>query len=297
MGTLFGLLAALLWGGAEFLARTSTRALGTYRTLLYAQFLGLIGMSVLLLATGEWAASAGIGLGMWAIGVVTALLNLISSYWLYRALEVGTLAIVSPIAASYSAVTIVLGWLSGEILTTTHAVGVVIILFGIVQAALVIEPDTCPTRCGANGRWRSKLKLPCGLWWAAGSAISFGVTFWALGFYVAPTFGSLIPVWLIRLTTVVTLLLIALVMRVNIQPPAGGRPWVMIAAIGVMDTTAFLSHTLGLASHQVAIVTVLGSLYSAVAVLLGCIFLHERLHRSQWIGIGLIFAGIVLVSL
>jgi len=297
MGIVFGLLAALFWGSADFLARSSTRVIGTYRTLLYAQFFGLAVMSVILLGTGELADASHFGLGVWLIGVITALLNMTSSFALYRSLEVGTLAIVSPIAASYSAVTIVLGWLTGEILSTAHAVGVVITLIGIVLVALVVEAEISPKAQAVDHQRRGRLAIPRGLWWAVIASLSFGVTFWMLGFYVTPTLGSFIPVWLIRLTTIVSLTLIALVTRSNIRPPHGRRRWVLLAAIGLMDTTAFIAHTLGLASEQVAIVTVLGSLYSAVAVMLGRLFLNEHLRRSQWIGIGLIFAGIVLASL
>jgi len=42
---------------------------------------------------------------------------------------------------------------------------------------------------------------------------------------------------------------------------------------------------------------VLASLYGAVTVILAWIFLREKLERSQWLGIILIFAGIVLVSI
>lgn len=295
MGIVFGLLAALFWGSADFLARSSTRVIGTYRTLLYAQFFGLAVMSVILLGTGELADAGRFGLGVWLVGVITALLNMISSFALYRSLEVGTLAIVSPIAASYSAVTIVLGWLTGELLSTAHAAGVVITLIGIVLVALVVEPEISPKAQAVDHR-RHRLAIPRGLWWAVVASVSFGVTFWMLGFYVTPTLGSFIPVWLIRVTTIASLTLIALVTRTSIRPPHGRRRWGLLAAIGLMDTTAFIAHTLGLASEQVAIVTVLGSLYSAVAVMLGRLFLNEHLRRSQWIGIGLIFLGIVLVS-
>jgi uncharacterized membrane protein len=47
----------------------------------------------------------------------------------------------------------------------------------------------------------------------------------------------------------------------------------------------------------VAVVTVIGSLFSAVTVFLAGIVLRERLERTQWLGIFLIFIGIVLVSI
>ncbi|MGH2482178.1 MAG: EamA family transporter [Ktedonobacteraceae bacterium] len=41
----------------------------------------------------------------------------------------------------------------------------------------------------------------------------------------------------------------------------------------------------------------LASLYSAVTVLLAAIFLHERLHAIQWLGIALLLAGVIVTHL
>jgi drug/metabolite transporter (DMT)-like permease len=48
--------------------------------------------------------------------------------------------------------------------------------------------------------------------------------------------------------------------------------------------------------EQVAVVSVLGSLYGAVTVALAAIVLREHVSRWQWAGIVSIFAGIYLMS-
>jgi drug/metabolite transporter (DMT)-like permease len=48
--------------------------------------------------------------------------------------------------------------------------------------------------------------------------------------------------------------------------------------------------------EQIAVISVLGSLYGAVTVALAAIFLHERISRLQLAGIVTIFAGILLIS-
>jgi uncharacterized membrane protein len=42
---------------------------------------------------------------------------------------------------------------------------------------------------------------------------------------------------------------------------------------------------------------VISSLYSAVTVMLARIVLRERLQLSQWLGVGVVFAGLVLVNI
>jgi len=71
----------------------------------------------------------------------------------------------------------------------------------------------------------------------------------------------------------------------------------MLSAVGFMDTAAFVSNNAGLHIGPISVVSVLASLYGAVTVLLSWIFLRERLERSQWLGIVLIFMGIVCVSI
>ncbi|MGH9432852.1 MAG: EamA family transporter, partial [Terriglobia bacterium] len=72
--------------------------------------------------------------------------------------------------------------------------------------------------------------------------------------------------------------------------------WWLLAGTGCFDTAAFVATAIGLTTEQVSVVTVLSSLFGAVTAGLAWVFLRERLHWTQWVGIGLIFAGIVLVS-
>ena len=67
--------------------------------------------------------------------------------------------------------------------------------------------------------------------------------------------------------------------------------------VGLFDTIGYIAYTTGQLQGHISIVTILSSLYSAVTVLLACIVLREQLRRSQWCGIVVIFAGIVLVNL
>ncbi len=67
--------------------------------------------------------------------------------------------------------------------------------------------------------------------------------------------------------------------------------------IRLVDATAFVVNNSGTRLGHVSTVTVLSSLYGAVTVLLGAIFLREHLRKTQWCGIALIFAGILLVNL
>jgi drug/metabolite transporter (DMT)-like permease len=66
--------------------------------------------------------------------------------------------------------------------------------------------------------------------------------------------------------------------------------------MGFFDTAAFTLSNLGMRIEQVAIVSVLGSLYGAVTVVLSALFLRERIAALQWLGIASIFSGIILMN-
>jgi drug/metabolite transporter (DMT)-like permease len=139
-------------------------------------------------------------------------------------------------------------------------------------------------------------KLSKGVGWAITAALGFGVMFWFLGFYVLPAVGAPVSVWAMRLTSIVALALVAAPAGKSLALPRGAVWWALFVA-GILDTSAFLATNAGLQTGQVSVVSVLASLYGAVTVLLAWIFLRERLEISQWFGLAMIFAGIVLVSL
>lgn len=294
MGVLLGLLAALGWGSADFLARYATRLIGTYRTLFYMQFIGLSSLSIYLLTTGQLPRLLETaGWRPWAWCVLVALLNVIGSLALYRAFEVGVLMIVSPIAASYAALTVALALLSGETLSRLRGLGIGLALIGAVFAATSFAPHQ---EVKADvGELRRKQRLTRGAGLAVFAAVAYGVMFWLLGTQVTPALGGVAPIWLIRLVTPCTLALLATPARQNLRLPSG-RGWWLIVGVGVLDTSAYVANTIGFTTHQIAVVSVLASLFSTVTVMLAWLFLRERLHWSQWLGVAGIFAGVALVS-
>lgn len=298
MAIILGLVSAILWGSADFLARYATRLIGTYRTLFFMEFFGLVGLSIYLLASGTLQRLSPMDSHFWQAwewAMAAAVLNVFSSLALYRAFEVGVLAVVSPIAASSSALTVLLSFLSGEMLSQERSIGIGAALLGVVLAATSFS--SMAESADAELVLRSKRKLTSGVGWALLASVGYGVLFWILGFHVAPQLGGIVPVWLVRLTTISLLALLAVPFKQSLVPPRGSIWW-YITGVGILDTLAFVTATLALGNGQeVAIVSVLVSLFSAVTVVLAWIFLHDRLHWNQWLGIVVIFIGIVLVNL
>jgi len=136
MGILLGLLTALSWGSSDFLARFATHRIGTLRTMLYMQFTGFLMLTIALPWLGGWGHLAdGSGWQPWAWGALAGSLNFIATLTLYRSFEIGKLAVVAPISASYPVLTVLLSLLSGEHLRAARAAGIAFTLLGVVLVA------------------------------------------------------------------------------------------------------------------------------------------------------------------
>ena len=289
MGILLGLLTAIGWGGSDFTARFSAHRVGALRTMFYMQTAGLLLLTISLHWLGGWGHLAdGSGWPPWGWGFLAGILNACSTLSLYRSFEIGKMAVVAPLSASYPALTLILSWLGGDHLSGARIGGIILILAGVV---LVAGGEHVPAGNPAQPAKAGKR----GIEWAIAAAVGFGFLFWLLGTRVVPRTGAIQTVWMIRLTSSILSGAVLLFAAQPVLFPRGGVRW-MALGMGTFDTLAFVLSNLGMQIEQVAVVTVLSSLYGAVTVGLAAIFLRESISRWQWLGIVMIFGGIFLIS-
>jgi drug/metabolite transporter (DMT)-like permease len=294
MGIFFGLLTALFWGSSDFVARFASHRIGAHRTTLYMQLAGLLLLTIFLPWVGGWGhLMDGSGWQPWAWGVLAGVTNGISTLSLYRSFEVGKMAVVAPLSASYPVLTVVLALLTGEHLTVRRTIAIASILAGVV---LVAGGEKTVSENDAASQQPQESKKESGIGWALTSAVGFGVLFWLLGTRVVPNVGYAATVWMIRLTSSVLVTIVILSLKKPIFLPRGGPIPGWLVSMGVLDTGAFILNNRGMQLEQVSVVSVLASLYGAVTVALAAIFLREHVSRWQWFGIVAIFAGIYLIS-
>jgi drug/metabolite transporter (DMT)-like permease len=277
MGILFGLLAALGWGTGDVLIARATRALGPIQAMFYIQLTGIFAIGVVLAATGDLPPTRA---WPWALGLAANLFNLVGTLLFYRAFAVGTLSIVSPVAASFAVVTTVLALLSGERPGALALTGAALVICGVVVVSRGSSAERGPPR---------------GVLEAIGAACCIGFYFWSLGF-VSPLLGIAWPVMIGRVVQM--LVALALITRRGARPVAvPARLWPSIVGAAALDTLALVCFNIGISGTYVSIVTALASIFSAVTVLLARAFLHERLRPSQWAGVAGLIVGVLLVSL
>jgi uncharacterized membrane protein len=78
--------------------------------------------------------------------------------------------------------------------------------------------------------------------------------------------------------------------------PKAGQ-WLFIVMSGVLDALGNLLFSTAAHLGRLDVSAVLSSLYPAATVLLAWLFLREKLRRRQWMGVGIAFVALGLISI
>jgi drug/metabolite transporter (DMT)-like permease len=280
-GFVLGTLSAITWGLADVLVTYVSRRGGFFKTLLLSQIFGLALLVVVALALDDLPGpSTAQLLALVALGPVA-----VAAYaGFYRALELGPIAIVSPIASANGAVVVLLAVLVlDESLTAVQALGCMLVLGFIVLAAR--EPSSAPGEGNGNG-----IRL------ALIASIAFGGYLFVLA-TMSDELGWLVPILIARSVTVAIVCAVA-VARPPPSPGALGRLGVLgCVGAGLLDACGYLVYNRGAEIGEVAITSAAASAYPVIPILVGLFALRERIAWHQLVGVGGVLCGMVVLSL
>jgi uncharacterized membrane protein len=282
MSALLALLSSALWGLSDFLGGTAARRIPPQAVVGAGQLCGLLALTPLAFATGAVDAPRHYLLPALAAGVVgtTALAMF------YRALSVGTMGVVAPIAALGVAVPVVVGLARGESPSVVQLVGIAVAVLGVVLAS-------GPELSGRGEGGAVALLL------AVGSAIGFGTVLLLVATASKGASGSVVMTLLtMRLTGVclLSLLLLTAVRRRGWDLSVGRRDLPLLATLGLADVAANGTYAVASRSSLVSVASVLASLYPVVTALLAYRFHGERLTPIQLTGVATSLAGVVMLA-
>jgi drug/metabolite transporter (DMT)-like permease len=198
----------------------------------------------------------------------------------YRALSLGTMSVVSPVAACGAVVPFAIAIATGDRPSTLALCGAAAALGGAVLASVEERRADSPDRARAI-----LLAL------AAAVALGLFVYFLGLGSREGDALSTLVGA---RVGSLSFLVVVALATR---APVAIGRSSLAaVAAVGLADVTANALFAFASTHGLLSLVAVLGSLYPVVTVLLAHVVLGERLTRPQRLGVGIALAGIAAIA-
>jgi drug/metabolite transporter (DMT)-like permease len=283
MGILWGFVAALGWGTADFIARGASVRLGAYRALLYAQCVSAVCLALIVV----WSpAVKDVTVGVLTLAVLLGGLNTAGVLLLYRALAIGQLAIVAPVSSSFAAVTLALSLFMGDPIAPGKVAGLLLMVVGVLLASSAYSESN------ESGAVRRHTR---GVPEALGAALMLGLMFWGLK-YVVPGLGPWVPVLAGRMMALILLPALAWPLQQSIALPSQAT-WPSLLAIGLLDAGANVGYNVGLHSDAPGVVAVLGSLFSPITVILAFVFLRERLAARQWVGVGIIFVAVAAIGI
>jgi drug/metabolite transporter (DMT)-like permease len=272
---LLALGSSVVWGCADYMGGIFSRRLPLAAVTLVSQATGFVGLLIWLGASGFHLDGRAFGFGLLAGLGGGAGLALF-----YRALAVGTMSVVSPVAACSALVPFGLALAGGERPSVLVLIGAVVALGGAVLASADEH------RAGDAGRRRGAL-----LAIAAAFALGLFIYFLGRGGQHGETLSALFGA---RVGSLALLVTWALVTRAPVRVDRGAIPG--LALLGILDVTANGLFVLASARGYLSIVAVLGSLYPIVTVLAAYAFLGERITTLQRAGVVLALAGVAVVA-
>jgi drug/metabolite transporter (DMT)-like permease len=203
----------------------------------------------------------------------------------YRALELGPIAIVSPIVSANGVVVVVLALLVlGESLSAGQALGCVLVLGSIILAA--VEPRGVIEQAGAG----SGVRL------AIVASASFGGYLFGLA-VLSEELGWLVPILLSRAVAVAILATVEVTGRVPPAERMGGRLVLACLAAGILDASGYLAFNRGAEIGEVALTGAAASTYPVIPIVVGLVALRERVATHQLVGVAGVIGGMVVLSL
>lgn len=276
------LASAAFYGAADFLGGLASRRTNAIAVVVIAQITGLAALVLML----PLLPSATPAQSDWTWGAAAGITGGIGVALLYRALAMGSMAIIAPITAVCAVIVPVAAAIAlGERPGTSALAGIALAILAIVLVSQQGSSASPPRRSDGG------TSFPRGAGTALASGVAIGLFFITLAQTSAD--AGLWPLVAARAVSSGLFLLLALAVRRSMRMP---RPVLMIVvAGGAMDMLANVLYLLATREGLLSMAVTLSSLYPASTVLLARVVLGEQLSRVQTAGVACAIGAVVLI--
>ena len=284
---LYGLGSAIGFGLADLFGAVSTRRIGVPMTLFVIQVVSLIALTLLLLTPVPGNDPLSASAGTLAALAVAGLFGTVSFFSFYRALQLGPVAVVSPVFASYAAVAVLLSVVvGGERLSTTAWVGVALTIAGVALASARNEDDGSGTRS-----WG-------GIPYALVATLAWGTASYLIGKYAKET-GWFLPVYAVRTVEFVGVgaVMVLLRARGTLFSVPRGTSLAIPSASSLADASAIALFARASETGSISIAAAVSATFPLVVIAGGVALFHERPSPRQWAGVLAAVAGLIVLGL
>ncbi|WP_406672494.1 EamA family transporter [Natronospira sp.] len=297
MFLLLGLLTAISFGVADFLAGLVGRRMHPLTLVLYSQSIGAVVITGCAVAIGgrpsvmelAWGSAAGVVLGLGFI-------------LYYRALANGRMGVIAAVTGVWTAVApFVVGLWLGERPSTLALIGIALVVVAIVLVSggaksgkeQVVHTHSQPTG-GTPGRLDQRGFLACdrGILQATFAGLWLGLFF----VFLDQPQDSSSPLWPAMAATVASAIAVgALVPALRPSLRSSAKSLWMVAAVGLFQTLGTLTFVIAARGGMLSVVAVAGALTPVPTAILAFAILRERATWLQLMGIVAALFGIVLM--
>lgn len=280
---LWGILSALGFGTADFMARFSTRAhnpMASYGAVL------LVGA----VTTSIWAGVAGPPLVWSPVGIAFAMLHgtasAVMTVLLYWGLARGPVSVVAPIVASHPAIVLVVLVALGSRPEAYEWAAMAVVFAGGLMVVWLAEEDAA----GAPGDGKA-LRTTLNI--AAAACLVYAVLV-LTGQHAVPEIGTLQTTWIGRVTGLAVIVVMALAGRRSLAIRPRWMPFLLVQ--GLADTLGYITLAAGGSTDSPEITAVISAGFSVITVLLAWLILRERIGPLQWLAIAMIAGGSAVLA-
>ena len=274
--------SSLLWGFADYLGGVKSRRYPVAVVLACMYLASLVVVTSFVVAGGAGppgadAVAAGLGAGLFGIAALMAF---------YRALSIGTMSIVAPIASTGVALPVLVGLATGDQPGLLRSVGLAAAVIGVILASR--EDDQAAAGSADPRLARQSVVLAViaglgfGMYFVLAEISSDGDVAWAL--------------LLSRIAATPFVVAFALVTLRRGGRRPHGRELGALIGIGMLDLFANVLYNHATTIGELSTVAVASSLYPVTTVLLAAALLGERVRGVQRVGVVIALMGVVAIS-
>lgn len=280
---LLGVLAALGWGIADFVAAVVSKRLGILRTIVGVHLVSIPVAAVYFFAVSDISI---VSLTHWAVLLVISAVSFIVYIVFYKALQVGPVAVVSPIVSAYAVVVIVLAFIfTGERLSVMQGVAVSASVGGIVLASMSLRSGM-------------RLREVVGLGALLGFVAMVGIGVWQFGVGIlSRDIGWFLPIFLGRVITFGMFVPLVAVRREWPWQRLSAPLLVGVVVVGITETGGLFAFARGAEIGVISIVAAASITYPIIPILGGLIVFKEELGFTQYVGLAVALAALLVLAL
>jgi drug/metabolite transporter (DMT)-like permease len=288
--------SSLLWGLSDYLGGVRSRRFPVPVVLAAMYLSSLTVMALFVGARGDGppptdSILAGLCAGVFGIAALTCF---------YRALAIGTMSIVAPVASTGVALPVLVGLGTGDQPGAARSLGLAAAVVGVVLASRETPSDRRDVtdlgrRTGADDAATAARRLRRrSVVLAIVAGLGFGMYFVLAEISSNGDVGWALLLSRMAATPFIVSFAILALRRGGRRPRAAELA--ALAAIGMLDLGANVLYNTSTTIGELSTVAVASSLYPVTTVLLAAALLGERVRGVQRVGVVIALCGVVLIS-